>query len=113
MSDLATEARKPMATDSKQSVTPSTMPESVNVEIERVLQSGLGELSLRELMGLLLSSLGVAERKAYLARTSADKANGFYPRSLLVGSLPVELRVPRTRSGEFRPSRTWTRSLQD
>jgi len=80
------------------------MPESVNSEIERVLQSGLGELSLRELMGLMLSGLGLAERKAYLARSGADKANGFYDRSLLVGSLPVELRVPRTRSGEFRPS---------
>jgi transposase-like protein len=80
------------------------MPESVNAEIERVLQSGVGDLSLRELLGLMLSGLGVAERKAYLARSAADKANGFYERSLVVGSLPVELRVPRTRSGEFRPS---------
>jgi transposase-like protein len=79
------------------------MPESVSNEIERVLQSGLGELSLRELLGLMLSGLGVAERKAYLARNSADKANGFYQGSLSVGSLPIELRVPRTRSGEFRP----------
>jgi transposase-like protein len=80
------------------------MPEPVNAEIERVLQSGVGDLSLRELLGLMLSGLGVAERKAYLARSDADKANGFYGRSLVVGSLPVELRVPRTRSGEFRPS---------
>lgn len=80
------------------------MPESVNAEVERVLQSGVGDLSLRELLGLMLSGLGVAERKAYLARSDADKANGFYERSLVVGSLPVELRVPRTRSGEFRPS---------
>jgi len=80
------------------------MPASVNSEIERVMQSGLGDLSLRELMGLMLSGLGLAERKAYLARSSGDKANGFYERSLLVGSLPVELRVPRTRSGDFRPA---------
>lgn len=93
-----------MATDSKKRVAPSQMPESVNAEIERVLRSGVGDLSLRELLGLMLSGLGVAERKAYLARSDADKANGFYGRSLLVGSLPVELRVPRTRSGEFRPS---------
>jgi hypothetical protein len=78
------------------------MPESVNAEIEHVLQSGLGELSVRELLGLMLSGLGLAERKAYLARNGADKANGFYGRSLLVGSLPVEMRVPRSRSGEFR-----------
>lgn len=93
-----------MATDSKKRVAPSRMPEPVNAEIERVLQSGVGDLSLRELLGLMLSGLGVAERKAYLARSDADKANGFYDRSLVVGSLPVELRVPRTRSGEFRPS---------
>lgn len=93
-----------MATDSKKRVAPSRMPESVNAEVERVLQSGVGDLSLRELLGLMLSGLGVAERKAYLARSDADKANGFYERSLVVGSLPVELRVPRTRSGEFRPS---------
>lgn len=93
-----------MATDSKTSVAPSAMPASVNSEIERVMQSGLGDLSLRELMGLMLSGLGLAERKAYLARSSGDKANGFYERSLLVGSLPVELRVPRTRSGDFRPA---------
>jgi transposase-like protein len=104
VSNLAIEARKPMATDSKTSVTPSAMPESVNAQIEHVLQSGLGELSVRELLGLMLSGLGLAERKAYLARNGADKANGFYGRSLLVGSLPVEMRVPRSRSGEFRPS---------
>jgi len=93
-----------MATDSKTRVTPTAMPESVNQEIEHVLQRGLGDVSLRELLGLMLSGLGLAERKAYLARRSADKANGFYERSLLVGSLPVEMRVPRSRSGEFRPS---------
>lgn len=80
------------------------MPESVNREIESLLQTGLGDVSLRELLGLMLSGLGVAERKAYLKRSSADKANGFYERSLLVGSLPIEMRVPRSRSGEFRPS---------
>jgi len=79
------------------------MPESVKEEIEHVLQTGLGDLSLRELLGLMLSGLGVAERKAYLARNGADKANGFYERSLLVGSVPVEMRVPRTRGGAFRP----------
>jgi hypothetical protein len=80
------------------------VPRSISQEIEQVLQTGLGDVSLRELLGLMLSGLGLADRKAYLRRSSADKANGFYERSLLVGSLPVEMRVPRTRSGEFRPS---------
>jgi transposase-like protein len=79
------------------------MPESAQSEIDRVLASGLGELSLRELLGLMFGNLGLAERRAYLARTAGDKGNGFYDRSLLLGSVPLELRVPRTRSGEFRP----------
>ena len=56
------------------------------------------------MLGFLLSNLGAAERKALLSIASQDKANGFYPRSLSVGSLPVEVEVPRTRSGDFRPA---------
>jgi len=82
-----------MATDSKTSVAPSAMPDSVNQEIERVLESGLGDLSLRELLGVMLSGLGLAERKAYLKRSSADKANGFYERSLLAAAAETSARV--------------------
>jgi transposase-like protein len=54
---------------------------------------------------MTLSTLGQAERRAYLSRVgSSDKGNGSYGRSLQVGSIPVELKVPRTRSGAFRPS---------
>jgi transposase-like protein len=74
-------------------------------EVADALACGLGNLSLRELLGLTLSSMGQAERRAYLARTgSTDKGNGSYGRSLKVGSIPVELSVPRTRSGAFRPA---------
>jgi transposase-like protein len=52
----------------------------------------------------MLSNLGLAERRAYLARMTGDKGNGFYDRSLSLGSVPVDLRVPRTRSGDFRPT---------
>ena len=45
---------------------------------QRTTKRECGELSLRELLGLMLSGLGLAERKAYLARPSADKANGFF-----------------------------------
>jgi len=71
--------------------------------MEKVLQSGLADFSLRELLGCLISSLGQAERQAYLNHHGQDKANGFYPRSLAVGSIPVEIEVPRTRTGQFRP----------
>jgi transposase-like protein len=74
------------------------------MEFERLAASGVGELSVRELLGALLSSVQMAERRAFLDRANGtDKGNGSYERSLMVGSLPVEIEVPRTRSGGFRP----------
>lgn len=94
-----------MATGSKKSVTQSTsIPEFAQSEIEQVLQSGLADFSIRQLLGMLISSAGTAERKLYLEKTAEDRPNGFYDRQLEVGATPVEVRVPRTRSGEFRPS---------
>jgi putative transposase len=92
-----------MATGSNKSLPPSSPRQVEKSEIEKLLQSGLGDFSLRELLGALLSSLTHAERGAYLQAQPEDKANGFYPRSLLVGSVPLEVEVPRTRSGQFRP----------
>jgi transposase-like protein len=74
-------------------------------EIERALSgAGLEQLSTRELLALLLNSLFCAERAAYLERTRDDKGNGFYDRTLNVGSLPLGVEVPRSRRGDFRPS---------
>jgi len=92
-----------MSTGSNKSLPPSPARQSEKSEIEKLLQSGLGDFSLRELLGALLSSLAHAERGAYLQNQLDHKANGFYPRSLLLGSVPVEMEVPRTRSGQFRP----------
>ncbi len=93
-----------MTTGSKKSVPQSTsMPEFAQSEIEQVLRSGLGDFSIRQLLGFLISSAGAAERKLYLEKAD-DRPNGFYDRQLEVGATPVEVRVPRTRSGEFRPS---------
>jgi|SRR5689334_14880643 len=99
-----------MATGSKKSVTQSTsIPEFAQSEIEQVLQSGLGDFSIRQLLGLLISSAGMAERKLYLEKTD-DRPNGFYDRQLEVGATPVEVRVPRTRAVSFarRPFRLAT-----
>lgn len=93
-----------MATDPKKSLTPSVISSTTKADIDRLLQAGLGDFSLRELLSLLISSAGVAERNVYLQEMSADKPNGFYDRSLQVGSIPVDIRVPRTRNGEFRPA---------
>lgn len=92
-----------MSTGSDKSLPPSSPQSLEKSEIEKLLQSGLGDFSVRELLGALLSCLIHAERGAYLQDAPQDKANGYYPRSLLLGSVPVELDVPRTRSGQFRP----------
>ena len=93
-----------MATDPKKSLTPASISELAKSDVDRLLQTGLADFSLRELLGLLISSTGAAERSVYLEKTSNDTPNGFYDRSLQVGTIPVEVRVPRTRSGEFRPA---------
>jgi len=93
-----------MASGSKKSVAPTAVPEFVKSDIDKVLQSGMADFTIRQLLGLLMSSSGAAERKVYLEDTPEDKPNGFYDRSLQLGSIPVEVRVPRTRSGDFRPA---------
>jgi putative transposase len=93
-----------MITDPKPSLAPKSASPAEKNPLAFVLESDLANFSLRELLSLLLSSTGAAERKAYLERTTADKPNGFYDRSLQVGNLPLDIRVPRTRSGQFRPT---------
>jgi transposase-like protein len=98
-----------MATGSKKSVTPSAIPEIVKTNVEEVLQSPMADFTIRQLLGLLMSSTGAAERKVYLEDSPEDRPNGFYNRALQLGSIPVDIRVPRTRSGDFRPSSLPTR----
>src|SRR5499427_2628616 len=93
-----------MATDPKKTVPPTTISSVAKTDVDRLLQTGLADFSLRELLGLLISSAGAAERNVYLQDAPNDKPNGFYDRSLQVGSIPIDVRVPRTRNGEFRPA---------
>ena len=93
-----------MATDPKKSLTPTSIPSVAKTDVDRLLQTGLADFSLRELLGMLISSAGAAERDVYLQDTPSDKPNGFYDRSLQVGSIPVDIRVPRSRNGDFRPA---------
>src|SRR6266576_3337916 len=92
-----------MTTDPTKSLAPQPLPPAEKNALTEMLDSDLAHLSLRELLGMLLSSVGLAERKAYLERVVHDKPNGFYDRSLEVGAIPLDLRVPRTRTGDFRP----------
>jgi putative transposase len=93
-----------MATDPSKSLAPESLPLTGKNTLAQMLESDLADLSVRELLSMLLSSVGLAERKAYLERILPDKPNGFYDRSLQLGTIPVEIRVPRTRSGDFRPA---------
>jgi transposase-like protein len=93
-----------MATDPKKTLPPPTAPATLKTDIDKMLESGMADFSIRELLGFLLSSVGIAERNAYLERSSEDRSNGFYDRSVRLGSVPVELRVPRSRNGTFRPT---------
>jgi putative transposase len=94
-----------MNTDPKESLAPNSHPAAEKNGLAEMLQSeNLADFSLRQLLSLLLSSVGVAERKAYLEHSLEDKPNGFYDRSLQLGTIPLELHVPRTRTGQFRPA---------
>jgi len=93
-----------MTTDPKKSLPPSSASRIAKTDIDRLLQTGLADFSLRELLGLLISSAGAAERNIYLQDVPTDKPNGFYDRSLQIGSIPIDIRVPRSRNGDFRPA---------
>lgn len=98
-----------MSTRLKKSVAPTTIPEFVKTDVDRVLESSMADFSIRELLGLLLSSTGSAERKVFLENTPQDRPNGFYERAVQLGTIPVDVRVPRTRKGDFRPASLPTR----
>ena len=93
-----------MSADPNQSVPSEQISESTKTQIETLLASGLADFSLREVLGTLLSSVSMAERDLYLEHRSEDRPNGFYDRALQVGSVPVDIRVPRSRTGDFRPT---------
>lgn len=91
-------------TSPQPSVAQAALPAEIEAEIHQALGGGLADLSLRELLSLMLSGAATAERTAYLRRTPSDKGNGRYARALDLGSLDLQLDVPRTRSGQFRPT---------
>jgi putative transposase len=93
-----------MNTSPNKRVAPIRMADQLVGDLEEMTASDLEGLTLRQLLGLVLSSLGEAERKAFLLGSTGDKGNGAYDRAVNIGSIPIEMRVPRSRSGGFRPS---------
>jgi len=78
-----------------------------NASFEKALEDFLKNrksLILQELLSWLFGHLGKAERSIYLVHHPEDKANGFYERTLQIGSLPFPVEIPRTRYTGFRPS---------
>ena len=59
-----------MATGSKKSVSPTPVSEFGKSDVDKLLQSGLADFSLRELLGALISSVAQAERQVYLGQTA-------------------------------------------
>ncbi|MGH9318334.1 MAG: IS256 family transposase [Vicinamibacteria bacterium] len=93
-----------MSSDPKPNVSQNSLSDSLDKEIDRLLALGLENFSVRELLGMLISVAGQSERRHYLGEAAGDKGNGTYGRSVNVGSIPVDIRVPRSRTGDFRPS---------
>ena len=71
----------------------------------KTLRHTLTGLSLDQFVASTIDTLMLIERSEYLVAAQNDKANGYYSRmfkSLQRHSLLVN--VPRTRTGEFKPS---------
>ena len=54
-----------MTADPTKSLTPASVAERVKNDVDQLLQTGLADFSLRELLGLLISTAGAAERNVY------------------------------------------------
>jgi transposase-like protein len=77
------------------------MKQEIAKQFQNNMLQALSGITLGELLGMSLSSLSEIERKHYLRRHLNDKGNGFYPRNISLGSIPVTVDVPRVRSGQF------------
>ena len=71
--------------------------------LKDLLASDLASLTLGQLLGMVLSGVSLGERRAHLRDHDSELANGFFQRNVNVGSVAAPVRVPRTRSGAFRP----------
>lgn len=62
-------------------------------------------LSTDQLLVEVLESFLKLERNEFLNQASSDKGNGFYPRIFQgLSKENLQLRIPRSRSGEFKPA---------
>jgi hypothetical protein len=93
-----------MTTDPKKSLTPTSIPELAKSDVDQLLQTGLADFSLRELLGLLISSEAPPHATSIWKIRPPINRTGFTIVPSQLGTIPVDVRVPRTRTGEFRPA---------
>ncbi|SFQ40005.1 transposase, partial [Caldicoprobacter faecalis] len=79
-----------------------------NMAVEKVLNqycsdSDPSRPALKKLLEDLLDWFMLSERQIYLLKNENDKGNGFYDRKLGTPMGNLEISVPRTRTGDFRP----------
>lgn len=79
-----------------------------NMAIEKVLNqyssdSDPSRPALKKLLEDLLDWFMLSERQIYLLNNENDKGNGFYDRKLATPMGNLDISVPRTRTGDFRP----------
>ncbi|ADQ39611.1 transposase mutator type [Caldicellulosiruptor acetigenus I77R1B] len=79
-----------------------------NMAVEKVLNKYCSEQdparpALKKLLEDLLDWFMLSEREIYLSKNDNDKGNGFYERKLATPIGNLEISVPRTRTGGFRP----------
>jgi len=80
-----------------------------NMAVEKVLNqycsdSDPSRPALKKLLEDLLDWFMLSERQIYLLKNENDKGNGFYDRKLGTPMGNLEISVPRTRTGDFRPT---------
>ena len=93
-----------------------TNPTPWQAEVARALSGGVADFTFGELLAMLLTAFATVERSVFLEGRPDDKANGFYRRRLQAGTIPLDIAVPRTRSGHFRPlflPDRWQRSVPE
>ena len=106
-----------MSADSNQAIVAPALDDQSKARIEQLLQCGLADLSLRELLGPVLSGVGAVERAAYLVQRPEDRPKGFYDRSLAVLCAAIfiietatargPLSLPVNPDGEFELPTGW------
>lgn len=62
------------------------------------------KIALKEFCKAFLESFMLGERDIFLQHHVGDKGNGFYTRTVNSAGVSYNLSIPRTRSGQFRPS---------